>query len=230
MGGIIGEFFSALAFASAFVAMASFFLAEKQEGIEKRSWERMGMVGFGVHIASILGIIGTLFILIYTHQYEYHYVWAHSSNELPVYYMISCFWEGQEGSFLLWCFWHSILGGIIMWRIKSEWRNLVLAVIASVELILSSMLLGILVNNVWIYGIYLLMLLLPAAYMLYHFLKAPKGADRFEFREHFHLVSLVLVALGLLVLVRGQDGFGDPWSIKQFFAGIDEIGFWPICP
>ncbi len=227
MGGTLGEIFSSLAFASAFVAMVSFFFAEKQEGTEKQSWERMGKVSFGVHIASILGIIGTLFALIYQHQYQYHYVWAHSSNELPVYYMISCFWEGQEGSFLLWCFWNAILGGAVMWRVKNEWRNLVLAVIASVELILSSMILGIIVSDSWIYGIYLLMLLGPAAYLLYQVVKAPKigeGAS-FPLQEAFRMASLVLVALGLLVLARGQDGFGGPWSIKQLFAGFDHFAF-----
>ena len=43
--------------------------------------------------------------MILNHHYEYHYAWSHSSNDLPVYYIISSFWEGQEGSFLLWQFW-----------------------------------------------------------------------------------------------------------------------------
>ena len=225
MGGILGEIFSALAFASAFVAMLSFFFADRQSGLEKRSWERMGLVGFGLHIGSILGIIITLFLLIYQHQYQYHYVWAHSSNELPVYYMISCFWEGQEGSFLLWCFWHSILGGIIMWRVKSEWRNLVLAVISSVELILSSMILGVIVPDFWIYAIYMVMLLLPAGYLLRRFFKANKSGERSSLHSAFQLGSLVLVVLSLLLLAKGQDGFADPWSLSQMVNGFDQSVF-----
>lgn len=140
--GKLGEMFTSMAFASALVSMISFFMAERRQlALEKASWERMGVGSFALHIFSIVGIIVTLFYLIYDHRYEYHYVWSHSSNELPVYYMISCFWEGQEGSFLLWCFWHSILGGILL-RKKNEWRNSVIAIIASVEVILVSMLLG----------------------------------------------------------------------------------------
>ncbi|MEM6802153.1 MAG: cytochrome c biogenesis protein CcsA [Bacteroidota bacterium] len=139
--GKLGEMFTSMAFASALVAMISFFMAERRHNLEKESWERMGVGSFGLHIFSILGIIATLFYLIYDHRYEYHYVWSHSSNELPVYYMISCFWEGQEGSFLLWCFWHSVLGGLLLFG-KNEWRNPVIAIIASVEVILVSMLLG----------------------------------------------------------------------------------------
>ena len=139
--GRLGEMFVSLAFSSAMVAMISFWMAERRVELEKHSWEKMGKASFGLHIFSILGIIATIFFLIYQHRYEYHYVWDHSSNELPVHFIISCFWEGQEGSFLLWCFWHSVLGGIIM-TAKNEWRNGVLAVIASIEVILVSMLLG----------------------------------------------------------------------------------------
>ena len=139
--GKLGQMFASMAFASALVAMISFFMAERRHELEKQSWERMGVGAFSLHIFSIMGIIATLFFMIYDHRYEYHYVWSHSSNELPVYYMISCFWEGQEGSFLLWCFWHSILGGMLLFK-KNEWRNSVVGIIASVEVILVSMLLG----------------------------------------------------------------------------------------
>lgn len=167
----MGNFFASLAFASAFVSMISLFLAEREKGQEKKSWERLGFASFGIHAISIVGIISTLFYLIYTHQYEFHYVWSHSSNELPVHYMISCFWEGQEGSFLLWCFWHAVLGMIIMRTVKPEWKGLVLGVIAGVEVILSSMVLGIYVGGSWVYGIYLLLGLVPLAYLTYRYAK-----------------------------------------------------------
>ena len=62
-----------------------------------------------------------MFIMIYNHYFEYQYVWQHSSKSLPTRYMISCFWEGQEGSFLLWIFWNILLG-LILIRITKKWK------------------------------------------------------------------------------------------------------------
>lgn len=220
-GGFVGEIFTALAFASALVAMISLFLAEREKGAEKKQWEKIGRTSFITHIVSIFGIIGTLFYLIYTHQYEYHYVWDHSSNELPVYYMVSCFWEGQEGSFLLWCFWNSVLGGIFL-RTGGEWRNSVLAIVASVELILSSMILGIYVSDSWVWGIYLLMALLPALYFGYGLMNRSKDLT---FEGNFHIASIAIPVLSLLLFFREQSGFFEVWSIREFFTTGDGLIF-----
>ena len=61
------------------------------------------------HLASVLSIAGTLYYLIFTNQFQYHYVWHHSALDLPLHFKISCLWEGQEGSFLLWVFWNALL-------------------------------------------------------------------------------------------------------------------------
>lgn len=220
-GGKLGEFFTALAFASAFVSMISLLLAEGQEGIEHKRWERLGLGAFWVHIAGILGIIATLFGLIYTHQYQYHYVWDHSSNELPVYYMISCFWEGQEGSFLLWCFWHSVLGGILIFS-KSEFRNLVVAVIASVELILSSMILGIYVSGTFVSGIYLVLALLPTVYFGYQFIRQTQNNQT---QYIFQGLALGLGLSSLLLFFRGQNGFWANLGNVSTFGSVDSIAF-----
>ena len=220
-GGKLGEMFTSLAFASALVAMMSFVFAEKASGEEKSSWERLGLGGFGLHIFSILGIISTIFYLIYTRQYQYHYVWDHASNELPVHYIISCFWEGQEGSFLLWCFWHAVLGGVIMFN-KSEWRNLVLAVLSSIELILSSMILGIYVGDSWVSGIYLALGLIPFIYFVYQFAK--KG-DSLPMNGNFHLASLLIAASSVLLVVKSQGGFYSDWSLSQAFSSPSAMIF-----
>jgi cytochrome c-type biogenesis protein CcmF len=53
---------------------------------------------------------GLLMYLLVTHDYRLHYIWAYSDNLLPLHYLISTFWGGQEGSFLLWIFWGVLLG------------------------------------------------------------------------------------------------------------------------
>jgi len=79
----------------------------------------------------------TLFVIIYQHYFEYHYAYAHSSLHLPGQYMISCFWEGQEGSFLLWMFWQAVLG-IMLMRTKHGWEAPVMIVFALVQAFLAS--------------------------------------------------------------------------------------------
>lgn len=59
-------------------------------------------------------VTSTLFLyILLTHQYQYKYVYEYSSNDLPVGYLISTFWAGQEGSFLLWLLLASVFGVIL---------------------------------------------------------------------------------------------------------------------
>ena len=76
-------------------------------------WRTLARYAFYVHGAAILGVIACLYGIVYNHYFEYHYAWSHSSRALPVQYVISCFWEGQEGSFLLWLFWNATVGIIL---------------------------------------------------------------------------------------------------------------------
>ncbi|MEX0967313.1 MAG: cytochrome c biogenesis protein CcsA [Bacteroidia bacterium] len=138
--GYLGYLFVALSFGFALYALISYYFSLRNP--LDRLWRNSGRTAFVVHSVAILGIIGTLFYLIYNHYYEYDYVWKHSSNDLPVYYMISCFWEGQEGSFLLWAFWHVVLG-LILIRVAGKWEAPVMMVMAAAQLTLTSMLLGI---------------------------------------------------------------------------------------
>ncbi|WP_316749503.1 heme lyase CcmF/NrfE family subunit [Pedobacter gandavensis] len=140
--GKIGQFFIVLAFAASLLSTIAYFFATKNKDLGDRSWTRLGRISFLINWVSILGIGVTLFYLILNHNNEYYYVWSHSSKQLPVYYIVSAFWEGQEGSFWLWAFWQSLLGGILMWRAKS-WENGVMTVVAFSQVFLTSMLLGV---------------------------------------------------------------------------------------
>lgn len=220
-GGKLGELFTSLAFASALIALISFLYAEARENGDKKAWEKLGLWSFGLHITGIIGIIGTLFYLIYSHQYQYHYVWAHSSNELPVHFIISCFWEGQEGSFLLWCFWHSVLGGIIM-TAKHEWRNMVLGIIASVELILTSMILGVYIGNGAVWGVFVILGLLPAIYLGY---RIRVDREVLPLKGAMHIGGIILSGTFLMLLFRGQTSFQTFWGWNNAFDSLSGISF-----
>lgn len=141
--GQFGHLFVVIAFVSSLLSSWSYFKGRDQDS----SWISFGSKIFYIHTASVLGIIGVLFYLISHHYFEYHYVFSHSSRLLPIYYQISCFWEGQEGSFLLWMFWNAVLG-IILIRTNHLWKAPVMLFVSLTQAFLASMILGVVVFNV----------------------------------------------------------------------------------
>jgi cytochrome c-type biogenesis protein CcmF len=140
--GKIGQFFIVLAFVASLLSTIAYFFAVKNKNEQDQSWVRIGRYSFFINVVSIIGIGVTLFYLILNHYFEYYYVYHHSSKTLPIYYIVSAFWEGQEGSFWLWAFWQSVLGAILIWKAKT-WENGVMTVIAFSQVFLTSMLLGV---------------------------------------------------------------------------------------
>jgi cytochrome c-type biogenesis protein CcmF len=139
--GRLGQFFIVLTFGTSLLAAISYYFASFNDKAEQ-SWKRIARIAFILNVIGVLGIGSCLYYIIYNHYFEYHYAWAHSSRTLPVYYIISSFWEGQEGSFWLWMFWQSVLSVILVSRAKS-WESPVMAVVMLCQVILGSMLLGI---------------------------------------------------------------------------------------
>jgi cytochrome c-type biogenesis protein CcmF len=146
--GNIGQASVIVAFVAAAVAAYGYFQAARGRalGEAEGSWLRLARGAFFVHGAAVFAVVGALFNIIASHRYEYYYAWSHSSNHLPAQYMISCFWEGQEGSFLLWIFWHVLIGLGIM-KFNRTWEAPVLAVFAAVQAFLVSMILGVVVGG-----------------------------------------------------------------------------------
>ena len=138
--GILGNLFVALSFTGALLATYSFYQASKTDADE--GWGKLGKLSFNIHSISVIGIIAVMFILLVNHYFEYNYAWQHSNMEMPMRYILACFWEGQEGSFLLWTFWTMILAQVFMRGAKS-WLNSNMTIISSVQVFLASMLLGI---------------------------------------------------------------------------------------
>ncbi|MBR9920835.1 MAG: cytochrome c biogenesis protein CcsA [Bacteroidetes bacterium] len=139
--GKLGHFAIILGFVSALFAAFSYFQANRKEEVNN-SWRTFGRIGFLVHGLAVFTVISTIFYVMVQHYYEYHYVWSHVNEELPFQFIFSAFWEGQEGSFLLWMFWHVVLGFILMFTAK-KWESPVLGTLALVEAFLGAMILGV---------------------------------------------------------------------------------------
>jgi len=145
--GQIGRLFVVLAFFAALTATAAYCIsAVKNDNGLQRSWRRLGRVAFLAHAAAVAGIVLTLFYILLNHLFEYHYAWEHSSRALPTKYILSCFWEGQEGSFLLWSAWHVVIGIVLIFR-SGKWEAPVMAVLSVTQAFLGSMLLGIYIGD-----------------------------------------------------------------------------------
>lgn len=141
--GQIGHLGIIAAFVSALLASVGYFLAESRKPLsESEGWLKIGRGAFAVHGLSLFTVIGVIFYLMIRQYFEYQYVWAHVSEELPLKYIFSAFWEGQEGSFLLWMFWHVVLGLVLMFKAKT-WEAPTLAVLSLIQAVIVSMILGI---------------------------------------------------------------------------------------
>lgn len=137
--GKLGQFFIIVSFLTAVFSTLSYFFAEQKKD---DSWKKLARISFYIHSIAIIGIIVSLAYIIGNHLFEYHYAWAHSSKSLPVEYVISCFWEGQEGSFLLWAFWQMVLAWVLLKK-SGHWESSVMSIVLLSQIFITSMLLGV---------------------------------------------------------------------------------------
>jgi cytochrome c-type biogenesis protein CcmF len=141
--GQTGHFFVILSLVASLVATVAFYkAANSNEAFDKDSWLRIARGAFFAETIAVIAIFISLYYIISNHLFEYKYAWQHSSRALQVEYLLSCFWEGQEGSFMLWSFWHCILGWILIWKAKT-WESPVMTVVSFTQFCLATMIVGL---------------------------------------------------------------------------------------
>lgn len=140
MLGTIGELLIILAFVASGLSALAFFLAEQRNDL---SWRRVGRSSWVAMAAALIATSGIFWYVILTHQYQYAYVYQQSSNDLPLRYLISTFWAGQEGSFLLWGLMMTLVGGLLIAFVRQGYESAVMAVVALSQTFLLSMIVGL---------------------------------------------------------------------------------------
>ncbi|NOS92505.1 MAG: cytochrome c biogenesis protein CcsA [Cyclobacteriaceae bacterium] len=146
--GNLGHLSVITAFVTSLLSSFAYWKATSLKDVEqKNSWLLNGRFAFYMHAVAVLGIVVSLFVIIYQHYFEYHYAYSHSSLHLPGQYMLSCFWEGQEGSFLLWMFWHVVIG-LFLIKTQKMWEAPTMVVFTLVQAFLASMILGIVIPGI----------------------------------------------------------------------------------
>ncbi|MEI6683189.1 MAG: cytochrome c biogenesis protein CcsA [Bacteroidota bacterium] len=139
--GDMGRFFIWLGFGTSILATLFYSLAFWRKE-NKNRWRSAARNLYIVHAVSMVSVAVILYYLIFNHYFEYAYVWQYSSVELPIKYIISCFWAGQEGSFLVWALWQALIG-LVLLRLARNWETSVMMIFSLSQIFVTSMLLGI---------------------------------------------------------------------------------------
>ena len=146
--GQIGHFFVLLSFIASIISTISFFKASRTvELSDKQNWIKIARLAFYTQVAGVFVIFGCILYICSNHLFEYMYAYKHASLELEYKYLLSCIWEGQEGSFLLWTIWHGVLG-ILLIKKSKEWEAPVMTVISFAQFFLLMMILGVYFGNI----------------------------------------------------------------------------------
>ncbi|MGE5315878.1 MAG: cytochrome c biogenesis protein CcsA [Acidobacteriota bacterium] len=106
-----------LAMASTLASIISYFLAEKSGTDLFVQRARLGVYTAG---ASIVAASVLLMSAILSHDFSYAYVFNYSSRELPLHFLISSFYAGQEGSFLFWTLCSGILSFVLVGSLRKK--------------------------------------------------------------------------------------------------------------
>lgn len=141
--GQVGHFVALLALVASLVASFAYYKSTVVLSMEdSQRWKKLARTAFILDVLSVLALFLILYLIIYNHYFEYKYAHQHSKRSLDVQYLLSCFWEGQEGSFMLWSFWNAVIGLVIM-RTAKKWEAPVMTFVSLAQVFLATFLMGI---------------------------------------------------------------------------------------
>lgn len=140
MMGIIGKNLILLSFLSSIFAMLFYYLDTTNP---KTRYVKLAHSFFILKGISLTFASGILIYLIFTHQFQYYYVFNYTSIDLQAQYLAAAFYSGQEGSFMLWILSSFLVGlALIKWT-SPVYRSPMLFFFSITQFFLLSMLLGV---------------------------------------------------------------------------------------
>ncbi len=84
---------------------------KKKQADERAAFHlQMGRKLYYVMTLLVIAASVYLWYLIFSHQFQFEYVYRYSSRDLGIGYLVSTFWAGQEGSFLFWALMLAFMG------------------------------------------------------------------------------------------------------------------------
>jgi cytochrome c-type biogenesis protein CcmF len=110
---------------------------------------KVGRVFFHSTVVAVMLSAAVLLYLILTHQFQYTYVWSYSSLGLSTPLLISTFYAGQEGSFMLWALFTALIGVfLVRYTSRNGYEPQVMTAYGLIEL---ALLLMLIVKNPFLY-------------------------------------------------------------------------------
>lgn len=142
---------SLVIFALIFFALSTvgYFLSTRKKGPVQDQWLLVSRLSFALATVLITAVFAILVYLLTTHQFQYNYVYSYSSIDLPIKYLVSTFWAGQEGSFILWIFLLSLIGLFVMQSSK-DYEPYVMTLFSLAITFLMTMIAGIHIGDITI--------------------------------------------------------------------------------
>jgi cytochrome c-type biogenesis protein CcmF len=105
---MIGSIIIWIAFVAALISVLSYLISVSKKKVISLARISSSIAAVGVITASAL-----LMLYIFQHRFEYNYIASYSSRDLPIALLLTTFWAGQEGSFLLWTLFAVIIGFLL---------------------------------------------------------------------------------------------------------------------
>ncbi|PKK82731.1 MAG: hypothetical protein CVT49_12065 [candidate division Zixibacteria bacterium HGW-Zixibacteria-1] len=112
LSGQLGDLVIYLALGMTILSGLAFFIT----ALGRRNLFDLGSKAYYLFLVLIAGASAYLYFLFFSHDFAIEYVYSYSSSDLPFFYLLSAFWGGQEGTYLLWALFSGLLGLIILFR------------------------------------------------------------------------------------------------------------------
>ncbi len=134
---MFGEIFTYFLFGFSIIAAAIYFYSHFKS-------EKPVLIGrtFYLMLSGGMVLLSAYFLAnILTHNFQFTYIWQYSSTNLPLNLLISTFYAGQEGSFMLWALMTSLIGVfLIPYAKKHGYEPLVMGFYSLIMIFLTLML------------------------------------------------------------------------------------------
>ena len=100
-----------IAFVATTVATAAYWLFYRDQD---ERYFHLANRSFALGSIAIVFAAILLYFNIFAHNFQLNYVYSYTSLQLSTYYLISTFWAGQEGTFLLWLVFGTLFGIVLI--------------------------------------------------------------------------------------------------------------------
>jgi len=103
------------------------------------SYRSLALKSYHLFVLSTVLATAYLFYLFFNHDFTVKYVFEYSARSQPFFYLLSAFWGGQEGTYLLWLLFSALFGYVIICK-AGRYANYAMVIYSLVNLFFLAML------------------------------------------------------------------------------------------